>query len=175
MTPPSDLENIEPPQLAAIPRDEGKPDGEDVGLPQPRASLHVSLLVLAVVVISLAMVLHVGDGSQVLLPGVGMPLPELCTFKRTSGVDCPGCGMTRSFISLAHGDFLRAWHLNPGGPPLFATLAFQIPYRALQLWRVRSGRRELDLHIWGTAALVAVGCLLMSQWFLRIGQRLFDS
>lgn len=141
--------------------------------PGQALSLHASLLGLALVVFGLALVLRVRDDQQVLLPVIGLPLPELCTFKRTSGLDCPGCGMTRCFISLAHGDLARAWRLNPAGLLLFAMLLFQVPYRSLQLWRVRTGRPEFELHRWGTLALASFGGILLVQWAARIGPQWF--
>ena len=45
-------------------------------------------------------------------------LPSLCLFHRLTGLDCPGCGMTRAFLRLAHGDVAGAWHLHPFSIPL---------------------------------------------------------
>ncbi|WP_086329406.1 DUF2752 domain-containing protein [Candidatus Enterococcus mansonii] len=38
---------------------------------------------------------------------------ELCIFKHTFGVPCPGCGMTRAFIHLFHLDFKEAFYYHP--------------------------------------------------------------
>ncbi len=38
-----------------------------------------------------------------------------CPFKYLTGVPCPGCGTTRSVISLVHGDLHRALFYNPLG------------------------------------------------------------
>lgn len=45
-----------------------------------------------------------------------------CTIKSTTGVDCPGCGMQRSFIALLRGDFGEAWDMYPPLFPLLITL-----------------------------------------------------
>ena len=42
-----------------------------------------------------------------------------CPFLKVTGLPCPGCGMTRSCISLLRGDWAEVWRLNPFGP-LFA-------------------------------------------------------
>ena len=39
---------------------------------------------------------------------LGQPLPELCLARRITGSGCTGCGMTRSFISIMHGDLAGA-------------------------------------------------------------------
>ncbi|MHC1698260.1 MAG: DUF2752 domain-containing protein [Geobacteraceae bacterium] len=37
---------------------------------------------------------------------------SLCLVKFLTGVECPGCGMTRALSSLAHGDVISAIHFN---------------------------------------------------------------
>ncbi|MCA9213933.1 MAG: DUF2752 domain-containing protein [Planctomycetales bacterium] len=72
----------------------------------------------------------------------GHTLPELCFTKRITGMSCPGCGMTRSFISMAHGNGRAAWAFHPAGPIWFVVFAAQIPYRSWQLWRLHRGKSE---------------------------------
>ena len=134
---------------------------------RPDAAFHWVLLLLCAVVLLLAAVMSVRGGRQVFLPGVGVAVPELCTAKRFLGIDCPGCGMTRSFIALAHGDVRGAWSYNPAGVWLFAIVAFQVPYRALQLARVYSGRREISLGYLMHGALVVLAVGLVGQWAAR--------
>jgi hypothetical protein len=54
------------------------------------------------------------------------PVTTLCNFKTLIGLPCPSCGLTRSFCSLAKGEFARAIHFNLLGPALFLS--------ALLLW-----------------------------------------
>lgn len=37
----------------------------------------------------------------------------VCTFKRLTGVPCPGCGITRALVCLLKFDFVGAWNYNP--------------------------------------------------------------
>lgn len=39
--------------------------------------------------------------------------PNVCLWRRALGRPCPGCGMTRAFSHLAHGDARGAWAHNP--------------------------------------------------------------
>lgn len=61
-------------------------------------------------------------GDQVAWPG-GAALGVVCPFRRVFGLDCPFCGLTRSFVALAHGDLDAAFRFHPAGPVLFAALA----------------------------------------------------
>jgi hypothetical protein len=131
---------------------------------RPETSFHCALLVLCAVVLLLAWVLGVRGGTSVVLPGIGLAIPDLCMTRRLLGIDCPGCGMTRCFISLAHGDLASAWTFNPAGFWLFAMMAFQLPYRTLQLWRIRLGKPELALHRVATWSLAVFSALLVAQW-----------
>lgn len=55
------------------------------------------------------------------LPGV-----VLCPFRALTGLPCAGCGMTRAFCSLGHGDLAGAFGYNALSPFVFAA--------ALLLW-----------------------------------------
>jgi hypothetical protein len=39
----------------------------------------------------------------------------LCMFKYATGVPCPSCGVTRSLLSILHGNFYEAMWINPLG------------------------------------------------------------
>ncbi|MDP1745482.1 MAG: DUF2752 domain-containing protein [Bacteroidota bacterium] len=45
-----------------------------------------------------------------------------CFYKQISGIDCPGCGMQRSFIELLHGDFIASFKMYPALLPVLFTL-----------------------------------------------------
>lgn len=44
----------------------------------------------------------------------------LCFFKRFSGIECGGCGLTRAYVQLAHLHPIEAVKLNPLAPAVFA-------------------------------------------------------
>lgn len=47
------------------------------------------------------------------------PLPSLCPIHRTTGHNCPGCGMTRAFVLLWRGQLREAIRSNPLSPIVF--------------------------------------------------------
>ena len=36
-----------------------------------------------------------------------------CPFRLVTDLECPGCGMTRSCLSLVQGEFVSAWNFHP--------------------------------------------------------------
>jgi hypothetical protein len=132
----------------------------------PSLITHVVWFFIAVLVVLASVVLTVNQ-SEVGIPGLSAVLPGLCTFKRTTGLDCPGCGLTRCFISLGHGQIGAAFGFNPVGILLYVFVIIQIPFRLTQIVRIRWGRRELKWHDFGTWAVMAIAFLLIGQWVIR--------
>jgi hypothetical protein len=121
---------------------------------------------LAVVVAS--SLLNVNSTDAVTLPLISIQLPSLCQFRNMTSLDCPGCGLTRAFILIAHGDLAGAWRYNAAGILMFAFVTAQIPYRTAQLWRIRRGRPELNWWRVGNWALAAATTALVVQWVVRM-------
>ena len=61
-------------------------------------------------------------GDQSVAFSDGRPLGGLCLLHNLFGVECPFCGMTRSFVALAHGHVENAFRFHPAGPLLFVTM-----------------------------------------------------
>ncbi|MCP5464398.1 MAG: DUF2752 domain-containing protein [Deltaproteobacteria bacterium] len=60
----------------------------------------------------------------VLLAGLFLDIGDLpgrtiCTIKRLYLLDCPGCGLTRAFLLIPQGDFLKALQLNAASLSLY--------------------------------------------------------
>jgi hypothetical protein len=51
------------------------------------------------------------------------PRFTVCIFKSLSGLDCPGCGLTRSFCALSKGHLAKAFYFNKLGPFLYVIFA----------------------------------------------------
>lgn len=83
----------------------------------------------------------------------------LCLFHHLTGLDCPGCGMTRAFHALSHGDFCEAVELNLLSPVLFFTFLLVLILDVVQLTTgFRPGiKLPRRVTLWsGYAALVVV-------------------
>lgn len=84
----------------------------------------VSVLALVVVV------------ASALLPPQGLGI-QMCAFKEVTHLPCMGCGLTRSFIALAHGDLKTTALMHP-----FGFLMFPLAVALLALLFVPTERRE---------------------------------
>jgi hypothetical protein len=127
---------------------------------------HGEMLLLACGIIALSLVLKVrGDDHAALVFLPDWPIPASCPSQVIFGVDCPGCGLTRSFIHLAHGDWHRAFLKHRVGWLLALAVVLQVPYRLAGLL----GRNHRPLgrripELFGMALIVA----LMGNWVLRL-------
>ncbi|WP_232017083.1 DUF2752 domain-containing protein [Gordonia insulae] len=63
--------------------------------------------------------------------------PELCPFARMTGLPCPACGFTRSWVAMGHGDVAGAFAVNAFGP-VFMLVA--VIATAVALWALLTGR-----------------------------------
>lgn len=101
---------------------------------------HALLLVAAVFVVATAAVFQ---PSEEMLTVFGQEIPVMCGWRQMTGLPCPGCGLTRSFTFMAHGQPMLAFEMNWLGPPMFAAVVGAIPWQAFRLWqgvRARSDR-----------------------------------
>lgn len=72
-----------------------------------------------------------------------------CPLHAATGLNCPGCGLTRGFHALFHGDVLTALHFNILLP--FYALIFGYLFLAMLLIAVRG--RGLSFKIFPASAL----------------------
>ncbi|MBI2340614.1 MAG: DUF2752 domain-containing protein [Deltaproteobacteria bacterium] len=89
----------------------------------------------------------------------------LCGFKLIFGIDCPGCGLTRSFLSIARGHLLEAVHYNAAGPLVYLfLLAYAVD---LSLKRVRGKGLSIPVRVSEIFGLV-LGIFLFGHWIIRL-------
>ena len=127
---------------------------------------HLAWLLLALAVLTVAVACRASSES-ITVPGMDAPLPGICLSRRLFGLDCPGCGLTRCFVALAHGEVGSAWRFNPAGLLWFVALAWQVPYRVLQLYLLRGGR-ELRVRRGVTEGLIlTLMAACLAQWLVK--------
>ncbi|MFA5787399.1 MAG: DUF2752 domain-containing protein [Actinomycetota bacterium] len=88
---------------------------------------------------------------------------SMCPLRAVTGIPCPLCGLTTSFVALSHGRFHQAFAANPLGPLLYAGSLM-----GLIVWIAWGRRRSSQLIISGrwvtTLALVATG----ASWIFQL-------
>lgn len=120
--------------------EDGVLDADDTpGPPAPvalRVRRHREMLAVSLIVLVLAFAMVELPGGRVAVRGLtAYPLPPSCATRSLMGVRCPGCGLTRSFIHLAEGDWRASWQSHRLGWLMAASVLFQLPYRLLALRR----------------------------------------
>lgn len=89
---------------------------------------------------------------------------NICILKRLTGSDCPGCGLTRSFIALTNGNLIQSMHLHPLGPlfyMFFGMLLFD------RLMRCATGQPAIK-WINTQGCHWALGAALLIAWIPRV-------
>lgn len=135
-----------------------------------RRNHHRNMLILCTTVVILALTLQTRADQRVefaWLPGV--PMPESCASRSIFDVECPGCGLTRSFIAIARGSLSAAFQQNRTGWLLACGLLIQFPYRVWMLFHVRT--RGLPEPVPKRLKLAFVWILivaLVGNWLLKI-------
>ena len=86
-------------------------------------------------------------------------LPPLCSFKLVTGLPCFGCGMTRSWVHLLHGEIAEAWSMSPLGLALCLATVGGLAYGALRhlgLPALRANLSARGTFIFRTLAVLAI-------------------
>jgi len=76
-----------------------------------------------------------------------------CPLRTITGIPCPMCGMTRGVTALVHGDFARAFLMNPA-----SYVAVALVVLLLVQWRTK----RVVIPVW----LIVVALALMWTWQL---------
>ncbi len=131
-----------------------------------RMKRHREVLLISCAVWLLAFSLHELPDGRVAVRGLPQfPLPQTCMSRAIFGLRCPGCGLTRSIIHLAHGDWRASWHDHRLGGLLGIVIALQIPYR---LYALRRPEQEVLPSRWQAAMGYALIGLLLANWLLDV-------
>lgn len=98
---------------------------------------------------------------------LGYRIPGSCPSSMIYNVECPGCGMTRSFVAIAHGKWFDAFLFNGAGPALFFLVLLQIPFR---IYRLTSSPEPLNLPqpLWVTVPPKVVFWFMLLNYLVKI-------
>ena len=107
--------------------------------------------------------------ASFVLPPNSLPHLPLCQFKHLTGLPCPGCGLTRAFSAISHGQLKTAWQLNPFSFPLYALAVCFVFFPLGERLRPGLGNTLLRwrIHLWLSLAML-VGIWTWGLWRLLL-------
>jgi hypothetical protein len=153
------VKEFEPAMTGAAPRRRRQPVTE-----------HWCWLIFSSAIIAASFCLEVRGAQQVGTAfGPDFVLPTMCLYRGVLGINCPGCGLTRSFIYLAHGDWRASWDVHHLGWLIALVVVWQVPYRIYRLSRpARATIRATFIHwfAYGLIGIFLVNWLLTSTFSL---------
>ena len=142
-------------------------DLQNVGVNRSEICLHLLFLGMATIVLLMSFLMRYEEGTRVFLPGIQSAIPSICSSRLLFGINCPGCGLTRAFIAISHGQFQAAWNFNPASFAVYAFVAVQIPWHLMQLWRFSRHRPPIE-HAVVYLAPIGLVIVLFVNWLLRL-------
>lgn len=139
--------------------------------PPMAGSTVIAWLVGLLAVVAAAAVLQFDPPRTVRIPWLDLPLPETCSAQRMLGVDCPGCGLTRSFILTAHGRVGDAFQMHPAGTLAFIVLSLIVPLRLWQGYRIYVGRPPRSTVMIEVTVLLSLLILSFLWWGIKLASQ----
>ncbi|MDY6833846.1 MAG: DUF2752 domain-containing protein [Chloroflexota bacterium] len=91
----------------------------------------------------------------------GLPQVTICAFNRITGLPCPGCGLTRAFCAISHGQFAQAWDLNPFSYPLYASALLVLFRPLIALFWPRTAEYLFESRITTYLLLIAASSMII--------------
>ncbi|MCK5804624.1 MAG: DUF2752 domain-containing protein [Lentisphaeria bacterium] len=130
--------------------DDETTDAGELGVGGGSMTLYIALQLMGVLALFLS----------VLFPSEHAPVLWPCPFDRAFDLPCPGCGLTRAFCAIGHGEFGAAWAFNP-----FAYV-FYVGAVGAVLWPLVVWRRPDWERVVSNSRAVTFGAVLLvgSMW-----------
>jgi type IV secretory pathway VirB2 component (pilin) len=90
---------------------------------------------------------------------------SLCPFKMATGLPCPGCGITKSFISIYQGDWLKSLSYHLFGPLAFVLSFIVILVLSIEIF---SGKKYFRWLVYNKKLAWGLAIVLMIYHFTRL-------
>jgi len=97
-----------------------------------------------------------------------MSLPQVCTFKRITGLPCPGCGLTRSITAALHGNIPLSLKLHKLGlvTVLYILLQFLLSVMILAVPNWRNRLQKIGAFL--NRGLIVLAVLFFINWIVHL-------
>ncbi len=80
-----------------------------------------------------------------------------CGIKKLTGIDCPGCGIQRSFLKLIHGEFLESLELFPALLPFLMLMTYTLLHLKFMF---KNGHKVILILFFSTVSLTILNFTL---------------
>lgn len=92
----------------------------------------------------------------------------LCPFRILTGYPCPGCGMTRAFCHLGHGEPQAAFTMNALSPVLYLGALLILLHAVAKLLKLERMRRALEILRLSTNGAWLMLVVFLAWWVVRL-------
>lgn len=126
---------------------------------------HLFVLAVCLAMLAAGALLQQPKPGSDTLTVAGFALPPMCMMRRSFGIPCPGCGLTRGFTAFVQGNPRAALHWHRVSPLAVLYVVLQALRHGLWLTVPRLRRlepvwgRRLDLAIWAMPVLLGIDYL----------------
>jgi len=125
---------------------------------------HAVFLAISLLMVTVPFFLTHSTDAEARVSLGGRTLPPIC-IARMCGGSCPGCGLTRSFVYLAHGEMRASFKWHRLGGLLYIYFLYQIVFRGYLLARPAATQESWAVHLQHWAACSVV-LLLLLNWLV---------
>jgi hypothetical protein len=129
---------------------------------------YLIILLLCSVILGGAAILKPSTPEAPSLQVGRITLPNVCIFRATTGLPCPGCGLTRSIVAAAHGHMAASIsHHRLGLLTLIYVIlqfVFNLSYISISKWRGSLYRYIKLLH----KGMIILAVLFFLNWILTL-------
>jgi len=99
-------------------------------------------------------------------PAAATPTIWVCPFERFLHLPCPGCGLTRAFCAIGHGEFAAAWAFNPFGYVFYGGAVAALVWPFVARWRPQWEQVLLR----GRAVTIGALLLVSAMWVFGLAR-----
>ncbi len=128
----------------------------------------LSWIYMASALVCLAGALVVAPSGHEHTAVLGVEIPGVCTFLQLTGLPCPGCGMTRSWVWLVRGEVATALQYNVAGSSLFLWIQAMGLLGAARLLLKKPGLLRMSSRAFVIGSFLWAGVLMFGFWGLRL-------
>jgi preprotein translocase subunit SecG len=125
---------------------------------------HLIVLFICLAILIGALMLSPSDTREGHLSIGSLTLPETCTFKKLTGLPCPGCGLTRSMVAAVHGDVKQSLHHHRIGLLTLLYVLLQFVYRIGAIAAPALALRIFGPEKYLNRFIVILGALFLLNW-----------